>query len=144
LRKADPTRKPIEPVWYTGRKMGETVAQNIFAANKNYKQGLWFNSAKFFDLEYQTYGFVPNENSQTKSYYWQDIKEERALRLVANMAGNVVGVNSIGLRIKHEVCEAWINEKMLLEEAINRIDELNFNPEFFGKLSKMLVLKEIV
>jgi NADPH-dependent 2,4-dienoyl-CoA reductase/sulfur reductase-like enzyme len=51
-------RRPIEAVWYTGRMMGETVAQTICGNPLEYKPGHWFNSAKFFDIEYQTYGWV--------------------------------------------------------------------------------------
>ena len=51
-------RKPIEAVWYTGRMMGETVAQTICGTKMAYKPGHWFNAAKFFDIEYQTYGWV--------------------------------------------------------------------------------------
>ena len=52
------SRRPIEAVWYTGRMMGETVAQTICGNRLEYKPGHWFNSAKFMDIEYQTYGWV--------------------------------------------------------------------------------------
>jgi hypothetical protein len=32
-----------------------------------YKPGHWFNSAKFLDIEYQTYGWVWAEAKETKS-----------------------------------------------------------------------------
>ena len=57
-KKAIQNRKPIEAVWYTGRMMGETLAQTICGNRIEYKPGHWFNSAKFFDIEYQTYGWV--------------------------------------------------------------------------------------
>ena len=44
-------RRPIEAVWYTGRMMGETLAQTICGNRIEYKPGNWFNSAKFFDIE---------------------------------------------------------------------------------------------
>ncbi|MEL6538687.1 MAG: FAD-dependent oxidoreductase [Bacteroidota bacterium] len=50
-----PGRRPIEQVWYTGRMHGETVAQTICGNESRYKPGLWFNSAKFMDIEYQVY-----------------------------------------------------------------------------------------
>jgi NAD(P)H-nitrite reductase large subunit len=43
-------RRPIEAVWYTGRMMGETLAQTICNIPTKYKPGHWFNSAKFFDI----------------------------------------------------------------------------------------------
>jgi len=51
-------RRSIEAVWYTGRMMGETVAQTLCENPRTYNPGHWFNSAKFFDIEYQTYGWV--------------------------------------------------------------------------------------
>ncbi|MGB3547895.1 MAG: FAD/NAD(P)-binding oxidoreductase, partial [Saprospiraceae bacterium] len=61
IREPLPGRKPIEAVWYTGRMMGETVAYNITGRPVSYNPGIWFNSAKFIDIEYQVYGEVPAE-----------------------------------------------------------------------------------
>ncbi|MDV7393430.1 FAD-dependent oxidoreductase, partial [Arthrospira platensis SPKY1] len=62
LRTPKPGRRAIEPVWYTGRMMGEVVAKNILEAVGSgrvaYDPGIWFNSAKFLDIEYQVYGNI--------------------------------------------------------------------------------------
>ena len=39
--------------------MGELAAHNILGKELDYNPGIWFNSAKFFDIEYQVYGSVP-------------------------------------------------------------------------------------
>ena len=73
-RKAIQNRKTIEAVWYTGRMMGETLAQTICGNRIEYKPGHWFNSAKFFDIEYQTYGWVYPEKerpSYEKHFQWK-------------------------------------------------------------------------
>ena len=60
-----PGRRPVEAIWYTGRMMGENVAYNICKKKIAYDPGIWFNSAKFLDIEYQVYGNVqsrPPEN----------------------------------------------------------------------------------
>ena len=54
-REPHPGRRAIEAVWYTGRMMGETLAQTLAGNKTAYQPGPWFNSAKFFDIEYQTY-----------------------------------------------------------------------------------------
>ena len=41
--------------------MGETLAQTICGNRIQYNPGHWFNSAKFLDIEYQTYGWVFGE-----------------------------------------------------------------------------------
>ena len=60
-------RRNIEAVWYTGRMMGETVAQTICNKKTAYKPGHWFNSAKFLDIEYQTYGWVFSERGKKEN-----------------------------------------------------------------------------
>ena len=139
LRAPESGRRPIEPVWYTGRLMGEAVASTITGSPEEYNPGLWFNSAKFFDLEYQTYGTVPNElEKNIKNYYWQDTRKEKALRLVANADEEIIGINTLGLRLKQEVCEAWIKSKLKVEEAKTRLDEIDFNAEFSAGLNKLV------
>src|SRR5690606_22136483 len=56
LREALPGRKPIEAVWYVGRRTGEVAGASLAGKKTVNKPGAWFNSAKFFDIEYQTYG----------------------------------------------------------------------------------------
>jgi NADPH-dependent 2,4-dienoyl-CoA reductase/sulfur reductase-like enzyme len=46
-REAIGLRRPIEAVWYTGRMMGEVLAQTL-TGNPTAYPGNWFNSAKFF------------------------------------------------------------------------------------------------
>src|SRR5690606_8544012 len=50
-RQAIGNRPTIEAVWYTGRMMGEVLAQTICGNKMAYNPGHWFNSAKFFDIE---------------------------------------------------------------------------------------------
>jgi len=65
-------RKNLEQVWYTGRMMGETLAQTICDNKTAYRPGMWFNSAKFFDVEYQTYGRVFAELQDGEAdFYWE-------------------------------------------------------------------------
>ena len=66
-----PGRRSVEAIWYTGRMMGETVAYNICGKAVAYDPGLWFNSAKFIDIEYQVYGEVPAKLPEhLKTIFW--------------------------------------------------------------------------
>lgn len=139
LRDVPEGRKAIEAIWYSGRKMGETVAVTITGEPTAYQPGLWFNSAKFFDLEYQTYGFVPNhDEAGVSQYYWEDRTEEIALRIVTDTNGKVVGFNALGLRLNQQVCEDWIVQGISLNAALQRIREIDFDPEFTGRLGKLV------
>ena len=137
LRTPPAGRRALEPVWYAGRLMGEAVANNICHEPKAYTPGIWFNSAKFFDLEYQTYGLVPpTPEDGYASFYWQDKKSFKALRLVHNGDKQLVGINCLGLRLSHEVCDKWIREGKTLDYALSHLDEINFDPELYRKFEK--------
>ena len=56
---ADGERNLIQQVWYTGKMQGERRRRGDGRRRSaRYDPGIWFNSAKFLDLEYQTYGQV--------------------------------------------------------------------------------------
>ena len=55
---ADGSRRP-EQLWYTARDQGRVAAASMLGDAATYHRGTWYNSAKFFDLEYTTAGWVP-------------------------------------------------------------------------------------
>lgn len=138
-------RPPVEAVWYTGRMMGETVAQTICGKPLEYKPGNWFNSAKFFDIEYQTYGWVFSE-SKLKDYetqfHWKCASDLRCVTISYNKNSNeFLGINTFGIRMKHEVFDKWLNEKRSVDYVIENLKQANFDPEFYRKYEKE-ILKE--
>jgi NAD(P)H-nitrite reductase large subunit len=142
IKNPRPQRKAIEAVWYTGRMMGQVVAKNICQSNSEcYDPGLWFNSAKFFDIEYQVYGNVPpNEMDRFTSILWQDNQLEKSIRIVYETSTkSVVGFNLLGIRYRHLVCEKWINEKTSIEEVLVNLSLANFDSEFFDQYEQLLV-----
>jgi NAD(P)H-nitrite reductase large subunit len=128
LRHPQMNRRAIEPVWYTGRQMGEAVAKVICGEEEKYNPGIWFNSAKFFDLEYQVYGSVNNDGSD--SLYWQDPKDKRCLRLQLSEDNTLIGVHAIGMRLRQEVCERWIISGAAVQEVVRTLDQARFDAEF--------------
>ena len=54
----DGSRRP-EQLWYTARDQGRVAAASMCGDEAVYRRGAWYNSAKFFDLEYTTAGWVP-------------------------------------------------------------------------------------
>ena len=54
----DGSRRP-EQLWYTARDQGRVAAASMTGDAAVYRRGAWYNSAKFFDLEYTTAGWVP-------------------------------------------------------------------------------------
>ena len=131
-------RKALEQVWYTGKMHGETAAKNIVGLNAVYQPGHWFNSAKFFDLEYQTYGLVPaTKTEDVEWFWWQDEKGTKGLRIMWDKNSQAFkGLNSFGIRIKHEICNNWLNEKTNINTVVKDMKKANFDPEFFKKFEK--------
>lgn len=134
-------RRPIEAVWYVGRMMGETVAHTICGNRTKYKPGIWFNSAKFFDIEYQVYGDVQaNPPDHHESIYWEHPAGRNSIRIVFDKNTNaVVGFNLMGVRYRHEVCEKWIREKTPIENVLQNLGIANFDPEFYKEYEGEIV-----
>ncbi|MFC2109413.1 FAD-dependent oxidoreductase, partial [Bacteroidota bacterium] len=126
-------RRPIEAVWYTGRMMGETVARTICGMPQKYNPGHWFNSAKFIDLEYQTYGWVwakPKENE--KRFYWEHSSGKKCIHINYDKETHeFIGINTFGIRLRHERFDTWLNNKATVEEVLIHLKDANFDPEFF-------------
>ncbi|MBT8189247.1 MAG: NAD(P)/FAD-dependent oxidoreductase [Bacteroidia bacterium] len=136
-------RRSIEAVWYTGRMMGESVSKNICGNKKPYDPGIWFNSAKFLDIEYQVYGTVlPLPPDNHASVVWQDREKERLIRLVYDSeTEDILGFNLLGIRFRHEVCEKWLKEKTNIREVISNLALADFNPEFHNSYEMELINK---
>lgn len=136
-----PGRKNIEQVWYTGRMMGEVVAQTICDSKIKYEPGPWFNSAKFFDIEYQTYGNVWNElKSNEAEFYWEHVNGKKAMHFVWDKGTyQFLGVNTFGIRLRHEYFDQWLREKKSIQFVMENLSRANFDPEFFERHEQEII-----
>ncbi|RSC94816.1 NAD(P)/FAD-dependent oxidoreductase [Tenacibaculum singaporense] len=136
-------RRPIEAVWYTGRMMGETVAQTICSNRIQYKPGHWFNSAKFIDIEYQTYGWVwPQPKENEAHFYWEHESGKKCIRI--NYDKNTqefLGINTLGIRMRHEFFDKVLNEKQSVTYTLEHLADANFDPEFYKLHESEIVAK---
>ncbi|MCC6817105.1 MAG: FAD-dependent oxidoreductase [Saprospiraceae bacterium] len=140
LLSPDSGRKSIEAVWYTGKIMGKTVASTICGLPTEYHPGIWYNSAKFFDIEYQVYGYVPVKDPNTDSIYWEHKNGLHSIRLVYDKSSSIIlGFNLLGIRYRHEVCEKWIKEKYPIQNVIENLSLANFDPEFYPEFESEIV-----
>jgi len=138
-------RKKIEQVWYTGRMMGEVVAQSVCGHKTRYEPGPWFNSAKFFDIEYQTYGNVPSElNANEEDFYWGHASGLKAIHAVWDKnTKEFLGINAFGIRLRHELFDTWLRQKKDIGFVIENLREANFDPELFVRHETEIVEKFI-
>ncbi|MEQ8364684.1 MAG: FAD-dependent oxidoreductase [Cyclobacteriaceae bacterium] len=136
-----PGRRNIEQVWYTGRMMGEVLAQTICNSKTKYEPGPWFNSAKFFDIEYHTYGNVWNElKPNEEEFYWEHQEGKKAIHFVWDKGSKqFLGVNVFGIRLRHELFDQWLREKKNIQFVLQNLSEANFDPEFFDRHEKEIV-----
>jgi len=140
---AEGQKNKIEQLWYTGKMQAEVLAQNILGKKVKYDRGIWFNSAKFFDIEYQTYGFVANQPSEgDESFYWEHHSGKKCLRIVySTKERNVTGFNVFGIRLRHKVCESWIKENKSIEYVMEHLRDANFDPEFYTHHEEEIINK---
>jgi NAD(P)H-nitrite reductase large subunit len=128
-------RRPIEAVWYTGRMMGEAIAQTICGNKTEYNPGNWFNSAKFLDIEYQTYGWVFSEQLKKeteKHFHWRHDTENICLTIAYDASTKeFLGINTFGIRMRHEIFDRWLTEKRDIFHVLEHLKDANFDPEFY-------------
>lgn len=134
-------RPPIEAVWYTGRMMGETLAQTLCDNPMAYKPGHWFNSAKFFDIEYQTYGWVFNKPKDGHAdFYWEHEDGKKCIHIHFEEESRIFkGINTFGIRLRHEVFDKWLTDEATVDEVIKNLKLANFDPEFFEKYENEII-----
>lgn len=138
-----PGRSKLEQVWYTGKMHGETVAHTIAGKRTAYNPGPWFNSAKFFDIEYQVYGDVPPLlPPDVDTLYWENNHGDKSIRINWRKDSRAVtGFNLMGIRYRHKVCEKWILEKRPVEWVMEHLAAANCDPEFFKRYESEVVGK---
>lgn len=137
------SRRPIEAVWYTGKMMGETIAVTLTSEDKQYNPGHWFNSAKFLDIEYQTYGWVwakPKDNEER--FYWEHPNGKMCIHVSFDKNSKVfIGINTFGIRMRHELFNRWLNQKATVDEVLSQLADANFDPEFYKTFEKEIIAK---
>lgn len=134
-------RRPIEQVWYTGKFMGETVAKTITGERTEYTPGFWFNSAKFFDVEYQTYGMVHNTLREGQGeFIFEDEKNEVLLHFVFESdSQKFVGINNFGIRLRHQLFNEWLLQGATMETVLKNLKSANFDPEFYNQYEQAVI-----
>ena len=138
-------RRPIEAVWYTGRMMGETLAQTICGNRIQYKPGHWFNSAKFLDIEYQTYGWVFGKKGRPdyeQHFHWKHHKENICITVAFHKDTKAfLGINTFGIRMRHDVFDRWLTEKKDMDYIMSYLKDANFDPEFYKTYESEILAK---
>ncbi|GAB4403290.1 MAG: hypothetical protein OHK0039_02270 [Bacteroidia bacterium] len=141
LRHPAPGRRSIEAVWYTGKLMGPVLARTLCGMPTPYRQTTWFNSAKFMDIEWQTYGDVAAQARPGEQHlYWEHASGRKSVRINYDAAsGQVKGFNLMGIRYRQEVCHYWIERGAHIEQVLQELGAANFDPEFYRQYEAEVV-----
>ena len=138
----DGSRRP-EQIWYTSRDQGRAAARAMLGDELKYRRGTWYNSAKFFDIEYTTAGFIPfaakphkhqgvgapGEEGHWQTWY-QQVPGKAVTQRIVMKDGRVVGFNGLGSRWDHQVFMRWIHERRSLDYVLAHMNEARFDEEF--------------
>lgn len=131
LRNPPPGRRPIEPLWYVARAQGAAVAGTITGTPTPYRPGPFFNSAKFFDLEWQLYGRIdPAPPDGEGALVWDTGRRLVRVQHEATGVRRVVGFDALGVRLRQDVCADWLTRGAGLDEATKNFGAAVFDPEF--------------
>jgi len=134
----DGSRRP-EQLWYTARDQGRVAAAAMLGDGVTYKRGTWYNSAKFFDIEWTTAGWVPallnfdntaiDPGPDVRTWF-QRVPGHFESQKIVLKGDRVVGFNMIGSRWSHEPMLQWIHERRGLEYVLEHLHEAQFDEEF--------------
>lgn len=132
---------PVEQLWYTGKMQGKALAKTICGQKTKYERGIWFNSAKFLDIEYQTYGLMFNKPfTNEDTFYWEHPKGKICMRANFSKAdGSLSGFNFFGMRFKQTVADTWIRNGNHISNCIAQLNEGFFDAEFSANHHKKIV-----
>ncbi len=121
-----------EQLWYTSREQGRVAAHNLVGEAKQYERGVWYNSAKFMDIEYTTVGDVHDRQAET--FFYEETGDVRSTTRILSKAGRVTGFNLLGRRWEHNILMQWIDEGRALEWVRENISAASFDSEFVPPL----------
>ena len=72
--------------------------------------------------------------------YWEHEDGQKAVRIVYNKADEVVtGINLMGIRYRHEVCDRWLQSKATIQQVLSELKKANFDPEFYRKYESQII-----
>lgn len=125
-------RRP-EQLWYTSRDQGIIAGLNMVGDKRSYRRGTFYNSAKFFDLEYTTAGYVNFNFEGEKNWYQAESGTDYTERITYLPDNSVIGFNLIGRRWDHRVMIKWIEEKRYINYVLEHLHEALYDEEFMSK-----------
>jgi NADPH-dependent 2,4-dienoyl-CoA reductase/sulfur reductase-like enzyme len=119
-----------ETIWYSAKRHGHLVgAHALWGDDIAYTRPIFFNSSKFFEIEYTTVGEVMTAPEGTPTIWLKMPKKPVSIRIVHD-GDQVIGFNMLGCRFNHELLERWIAERRSPAWVEQHLREAQFDVEF--------------
>ncbi len=119
----------VEQIWYSAKRQGRLAARSMLGEHIQYAPPIFFNSSKFFEIEFTTVGrFAP----AAREFYYRYPQQDISVR-IAEQEGAVQAFNMLGSRWDHNKFEQWIDERRSLDDVMDRLHQAQFDVEF-GRL----------
>lgn len=124
-------RPLIETIWYSAKRHGQLAAQSMMGDPVHYEEPLFYNSSKFFEIEYTTVGQVANAPENTLSIYRKHPERSITQRIAFHPDDRrVIGFNMLGSRWNHTILERWIHQRRDVEFVLENLADAQFDVEF--------------
>jgi NADPH-dependent 2,4-dienoyl-CoA reductase/sulfur reductase-like enzyme len=133
----DHTPPLLETIWYAAKRHGELAARSMLGDDVAYEPPIFFNSSKFFDIEFTTVGEVNRVPPGTRSLYRRLPRKNVSQRILYDDR-SVLGFNMLGSRWDHGLLSRWIAERRSIDYVREHLHQAQFDVEFGRiKLDKM-------
>lgn len=117
----------VEQMWYSAKRQGELAALSMLGDPIEYKPPIFFNSAKFFGIEYTTVGTMAKEEHDE---FFVRIPGRRVSIRIHEAVNEVRGFSLLGSRWDHTRLQKWIAERRPLDYVMEHLEEAQFDVEF--------------
>jgi NADPH-dependent 2,4-dienoyl-CoA reductase/sulfur reductase-like enzyme len=113
-------RTTLEQLWYSADRQGQVVARNMCGDLKPYDPGPFYNSARFFDLDYVSVGAgrYQGDNQEDETVVSGN---GRAARRFVHRNGIVTGITTVGTNDNPTVIMSLVGDAVSLTEAKRRL-----------------------
>lgn len=128
---ASPGRPFVEQMWYSAKRQGELAALSMLGDPVDYQPPLFYNSAKFFEMDYTTVGTMGQGEHEE---FFVRIPGRRVSIRIHERSNGVRGFSLLGSCWNHTVLQTWILERRSLAYVIEHLEQAQFDVEF-GRLA---------
>lgn len=117
-------------IWYSAKRWGRLAGESMLGDDLELETRTFFNSAKFFDIEYTTVGDITTAEDGTRTLFRTHPDEPICQRIAVDERERVTGFNMLGSRWEHTVLRDWVRQRRPLDWVLERLDQAQFDVEF--------------